>query len=228
MVRRAALAGGFDEHLRYGEDVDLVWRLREAGWIVRYDPAVLVAHAEPSSWRGLLARRYRYGTSAAPLSRRHPGMLAPGDRAPAADGGASRSRSRAVQARRWRSRSAGRCRASRRLARAGLPPSAIPALGLWATWRTLLGLSRAATTLAAPALLAGLAARRTRPAAAILLAAGPLAQYAQARPALDPLRWTAAAIADDAAYGAGVWHGSLRHRTAEPLRPRFARETASI
>ncbi len=227
VVRRVALAGGFDEHLRYGEDVDLVWRLREAGWIVRYDPAVLVAHAEPSSWRGLLARRFRYGTSAAPLSRRHPGMLAPAIVHPRPMAAVALALARrpgpalalAV---------AGPLSASRRLARAGLPPSAIPALGLWATWRTLLGLSRATTTLAAPALIAGLASRRTRPAAAILLAVGPLAQYAQARPALDPLRWTAAAIADDAAYGAGVWHGSLRHRTAEPLRPTFARETASI
>ena len=186
VVRRAALAGGFDEHLRYGEDVDLVWRLREAGWIVRYDPAVLVAHAEPSSWRGLLARRYRYGTSAAPLSRRHPGTLAPAIVH-------ARPIAALVLALAGRQGPAlaiavgGPLSASRRLARAGLPPSAIPALGLKATWRTLLLVSRAATTLAAPALLAGLAGRRTRPAAAILLTAGPLAQYAQATTRAGPI-----------------------------------------
>jgi hypothetical protein len=100
IVRRAALGGGFDEALRYGEDVDLVWRLHDRGWRIRYDPRVIVAHGTPR-WRGaalrcgrgaairggaaiaaaldpaLLARRYRYGTSAAPLALRHPGRLAP-------------------------------------------------------------------------------------------------------------------------------------------------------
>jgi mycofactocin glycosyltransferase len=89
IVRRAAL-GGFDETLRYGEDVDLVWRLHDRGWRVRYDPRVVVAHARParrSAWTArrfdaaldgdLLARRFRYGTSAAPLAQRHPGRLAP-------------------------------------------------------------------------------------------------------------------------------------------------------
>ena len=77
VARRCALAGGFDEGLRVGEDVDLVWRLLDAGWHVRYAPSVTVAHREPTSWRGTLARRVRYGTSAAPLARRHPGRLAP-------------------------------------------------------------------------------------------------------------------------------------------------------
>jgi hypothetical protein len=116
----------------------------------------------------------------------------------------------------------------RRLTGAGVPAAMIPALGVTAAWRTTLGLSRAATTLALPALLAGLAPRRTRTAAAVLLAAGPLSEYVARRPALDPLRWTAGAIADDGAYGAGVWRGCLRSRTADPLRPRIARSTASI
>ncbi len=72
IVRRAAL-GGFDEALRYGEDVDLVWRLHDRGWRVRYDPRVTVQHERGA----LLSRRFRYGTSAAPLAQRHPGRLAP-------------------------------------------------------------------------------------------------------------------------------------------------------
>jgi mycofactocin glycosyltransferase len=86
IVRRAAL-GGFDESLRYGEDVDLVWRLHDRGWRVRYDPRVVVAHGAAGNRRGtrtmmrraalLLVRRFRYGTSAAPLALRHPGRLAP-------------------------------------------------------------------------------------------------------------------------------------------------------
>jgi hypothetical protein len=54
-----------------------VWRLHDAGWRIRYDPAIGVEHGEPRSWRRLLVRRMRYGTSAAPLARRHPGRLAP-------------------------------------------------------------------------------------------------------------------------------------------------------
>ncbi|MFN2536946.1 MAG: glycosyltransferase [Mycobacteriales bacterium] len=71
LVRRAALTP-FDEQLRFGEDVDLVWRMVEAGWQVRYDPRVVVHHEEPPALADRLVRRYRYGTSAAPLSRRHP------------------------------------------------------------------------------------------------------------------------------------------------------------
>jgi mycofactocin glycosyltransferase len=100
VVRRAALGAGFDERLRYGEDVDLVWRLRDRGWRIRYDPRVEVAHGVGSrrrgggggprgggvhrdgartggARRGLIVRRFRYGTSAAPLALRHPGRLAP-------------------------------------------------------------------------------------------------------------------------------------------------------
>jgi hypothetical protein len=115
----------------------------------------------------------------------------------------------------------------RRLRRAGVPAAQIPALGLTTSCHALLGISRAATTLAAPALVAGLAVRRTRGGAVTLLAAAPLAQWLAIRPGLDPVRWTAAAIADDVAYGAGVWHGCLKWRTADPLRPRFARPVAS-
>ncbi|RKQ88264.1 glycosyl transferase family 2 [Solirubrobacter pauli] len=61
----------FDETLRYGEDVDLVWRLQDAGHRVVYDPSVVVLHHE----RDTLRRRFRYGTSAAPLAARHPARL---------------------------------------------------------------------------------------------------------------------------------------------------------
>lgn len=78
VVRRSAIAGsGFDESLRVGEDVDLVWRLTDAGWHVRFDPSVRVTHAartEPVEW---ITRRFQYGTSAADLAIRHPGLLAP-------------------------------------------------------------------------------------------------------------------------------------------------------
>src|SRR5581483_10375539 len=73
VVRRAALeaGGGFDERLTVGEDVDLVWRLVAAGWTVRYEPRATVRHPMRPTLRAWLAQRYRYGTSAAALARRH-------------------------------------------------------------------------------------------------------------------------------------------------------------
>ncbi|WP_344056184.1 mycofactocin biosynthesis glycosyltransferase MftF, partial [Prauserella halophila] len=78
VVRRGALtaANGFDEQLRYGEDVDLVWRLLDVG-AVRYEPASVVRHEPRPTVRAWLRQRFDYGTSAAPLSQRHPERLAP-------------------------------------------------------------------------------------------------------------------------------------------------------
>jgi hypothetical protein len=41
------------------------------------------------------------------------------------------------------------------------------------------------------------------------------------RPPIDPLRWTAFRLGDDAAYGTGVWVGCIQERVAEPLLPSF-------
>jgi mycofactocin system glycosyltransferase len=72
LVRRCALPEGpFDPALRYGEDVDLIWRLLDAGWRVRYDPRVVVWHEERDTFR----RRFMYGTSASQLAARHPDKL---------------------------------------------------------------------------------------------------------------------------------------------------------
>jgi GT2 family glycosyltransferase len=48
LIRRAAFdaVGGFDEHRwMYAEDLDLGWRLHEAGWITRYEPRARVRHS---------------------------------------------------------------------------------------------------------------------------------------------------------------------------------------
>ena len=44
MVRRDAIGVGFDEELRFGEDVDFVWRLVDHDWLVRYLADVEVTH----------------------------------------------------------------------------------------------------------------------------------------------------------------------------------------
>jgi mycofactocin system glycosyltransferase len=69
--------GGFDEAMRFGEDVDLVWRLDEGGWRIRYEPGCTVTHAPRPNWPAWFRQRVGYGSSAAPLSRRHRGALAP-------------------------------------------------------------------------------------------------------------------------------------------------------
>jgi mycofactocin system glycosyltransferase len=70
LIVRRSLAR-FDPALRYGEDVDLIWRLEKAGWRFRYEPDVVVLHEE----RDRIKRRFWYGTSAAPLAARHPDKI---------------------------------------------------------------------------------------------------------------------------------------------------------
>ena len=60
-----------------GEDVDLCWRLVEAGARLRYEPIALVAHEHRTQLRDWFARKAFYGESAAPLSVRHPDKTAP-------------------------------------------------------------------------------------------------------------------------------------------------------
>ena len=79
VVRVDALdaVGGFDERLRFGEDVDLVWRLDDAGWRCRYDPSAAVWHEPRAAWCDRLRQHAGYGTSAAALAMRHPRSLSP-------------------------------------------------------------------------------------------------------------------------------------------------------
>ena len=79
ICRRSALddLGGFDESMISGEDVDLCWRLVEAGARLRYEPIALVAHDHRTELREWFLRKAFYGSSAAPLAVRHPGKTAP-------------------------------------------------------------------------------------------------------------------------------------------------------
>jgi mycofactocin system glycosyltransferase len=77
LVRRSSFGDGFDESLRYGEDVDLVWRLHDRGWLVRYVADVVVNHRARNTWRGWWGQRIRYGQSSSELARRHGTRLAP-------------------------------------------------------------------------------------------------------------------------------------------------------
>lgn len=225
VARRAALTdvGAFDPDLRVGEDVDLVWRLHAAHHRVRYAPDVHVGHQEPETWRELLGRRARYGTSAAPLAKRHPGNLAPLVLHP------------------WPALTVAALLARRPVLAAGgfgcavlsmlktLRSQDIPTEGVvramgTAVHQTWLGAGRYGTQFAAPVLAAMLVRRGwgRRAAVASLLLGPPLTRWLADRPGLDPIRYTAAALADDVAYGAGVWAGCLTHRTPAPVLPEIA------
>jgi hypothetical protein len=77
-------------------------------------------------------------------------------------------------------------------------------------------LSRTWWPLAIPAAIAFPKFRR--PVAALILAP-PLLDWADRRPPLDPVRYVAARLLDDAAYSIGVWQGCLGRRTIRPLLP---------
>jgi len=222
LARRAALpAAPFDPDLRVGEDVDLVWRLLADGWRVRYEPAATVGHVEPVGWPRLLGRRFRYGTSTAPLAARHPGQLAPFVLHPwftatALAALAGRPAAALVGL-------AGCLAGTRRtVVRAGLPARGLLGPTLDGVRQTWLGLGRCATQFAAPAVLAAAVTGgpRRRIAAASLVLGPALSGRWQSDRALDPARYVAGSVLDDMAYGAGVLTGCLRERTARPLMPK--------
>jgi mycofactocin system glycosyltransferase len=210
VVRRTALVP-FDEALRYGEDVDLVWRLVEAGGVVRYDPSVVVEHSEPTEVLPRLIRRYRYGTSAAPLSQRHPGalthlVLPPWPTAVVA---------LLLGRRRRLALAAAAVPAARLDQQLHDPETSLRCVGA-ATAGTALGLGRALQLLGP---LAWWAAARDRRVAALLLA--PVVhEWWQRRPEERPVAFGARVLLDQAAYGAGVVAGCVRSGAAEPLLPR--------
>ncbi|MGH8862664.1 MAG: mycofactocin biosynthesis glycosyltransferase MftF, partial [Jatrophihabitantaceae bacterium] len=56
-------------------------------------------------------------------------------------------------------------------------------------------------------------------AAASLLLGPPLTAWAGDREPLGPARFVAGNLADEIAYGSGVWAGCARARTTVPVRP---------
>ncbi|MGH3627347.1 MAG: mycofactocin biosynthesis glycosyltransferase MftF [Sciscionella sp.] len=220
LVRTDALCrlGGFDEALRFGEDVDLVWRAVAAELRVRYEPSSIVGHEPRRCWFGWLRQRFDYGTSAAALAKGHGNAVAP------------------VRVSRWSALSWLAALAGRPLlgvamaaGTTALLPRKLTSLGLPVTVSLRLAVSGHA---GAGRMLAGGVAREWWPVAVPLLlrgrwggvalaltAARHLPRWWYARPDLDVTRWLAATVADDLAYGAGVWWGCWRLRTVTPLLP---------
>ncbi|HTW21563.1 MAG TPA: mycofactocin biosynthesis glycosyltransferase MftF [Mycobacteriales bacterium] len=242
VVRRSALAAiatrddVFDPELRYGEDVDLVWRLVGAGWRVRYEPAVVVTHREEGGWRERAVRRFAYGTSAAPLSQRHPEALAPIVVLPLPAcvvlAGFLRRPRLALLA-----TIACAGSTSRILARAGLTELGTGRTTLRAISATWLSFSRYAAQFSMPAVLAvvatpGRSASRSpwlrRIAGVSVLVGAPMVAWRASQPRCSWARFVSGRVVDECSYGAGVYWGCIRRRTFAPLVPRFRRPTRWI
>ena len=199
--------GGFDEELRTGEDVDLVWRLIDAGWRCRYDPRVVVHHEPRSTLAGFARQRIGYGVSAAALHRRHPGRLAPVAFSPWSLAAWAIPTLAPGRIAAWLGGIAVTVTATARLRRT-MPdlPSEIAVDTVWrGTAATGSALARAVRRAWWP--LVAIAAVRSRLARRVLMAA----VVAARSPAL---------VADDALHGIGVWAGVRRERTIGPLVPR--------
>lgn len=239
ICRRAAVLeiGGFDESLSAGEDVDLCWRLVEAGFRLRYEPIALVAHEHRTRLREWAMRRAFYGSSAAPLSVRHadktapliiplwslltwlllalaswPGLLG----ALISAGVYSRRVDRSVRAGDEEAR-----------------PADVAVIALDGLGAGLLQLSSALCRSYWPAaLIAAAVSRRCRRAvlaAAVIDAVhgcvtrrrGPgdgTPNGSDAKP-IGPIGCMALKRLDDVAYGTGLWVGVVRERTLRPLKP---------
>lgn len=212
----------FDERLRVGEDVDLVWRLVDAGRLVRYEPHARVTHEIRPSTRGWATQLFDYGTSAAELDRRHPGRLTP-----------ARLTFRTVTA--------------AALALTRRPTAAAAVLGAASVDRirtlrdssvdprvagVVMGKSLASDAAATGHLLrrewwpvgwllvtAAARSRGSRAAAAVMVVT-PIHEWLTRRPALDLPRYLLLRLIDDAAYGSGVIVSAVRSRRPAVLMPR--------
>ena len=224
LARREALGDGFDESMRVAEDVDLVWRLAAAGWRVRYEPTAEVAHEHPRAAGPWLRRRAFYGTGAALLAQRHGSAVAP----VVVSGWSAAAIALAVAGRGpGRLAAAGvLADATVRLARRLTPTGARPPVGL-AAGLVLRGTATAGRTLARaatrhhwPVAVAGaLLSRRGATLLAGIAVADGLAGWWPHRRAVGPGTFLVARRAEDLAYGAGLWAGALRARSARALLP---------
>jgi mycofactocin system glycosyltransferase len=225
VVRRAAVGGGFAPDLRFGEDVDMCLRLHRAGWRMRYVPSSRVGHCHRANLRSWLAQRASYGSGAAELALRHPGQVPPLN-------AASWSVAACALVLRGRPVSLGvavaliagaEIRLIRRIPDADTPVRAGTLLTLAAVRGTAEQLMQCATRHYWP--VSALAAVMNRRARHVLIAAAAiegLVDYWRSGSRLNPLAHLLIRRLDDMAYGAGLWCGAIRRRTAAPLIPRLA------
>jgi hypothetical protein len=215
--------GGFDETLRFGEDVDLVWRLVNRGVVCRYEPQVIVHHHPRATWLELARQRFLYGTSAAQLDARHPGNLTPLrlEKWTAVAWGSAvfghpfiAALMTGISALRLRNSLPSNNThnqerdviAARLVLRGNLLAGRALAQAMNRTWWPLLT-------------LAAVTSRRARWLWMSAIAIPTLGKWMKGTSDLDPVRYTSARVFDDLSYGAGVWAGVFKTRRIGPLLP---------
>lgn len=234
LARRSALQDPpFDEELRLGEDVDLIWRLVDGGGMVRYEPSSIVTHEMRPDFCGRARRIFDYGTSAADLDRRHPRRLAPARLAARnvvlAAMILARQPSPAVRAGAALAVAGG---ATAFVARTLRSSAADPSVAALVVGRSLVSdtaatghlLRREWWPIGWLALVCAPRSRWARAAAASMLA--PLfREWWTHRPGVSLPLYLPLRLADDAAYGSGVIAGAIRSRRPGVLLPmvRFPR-----
>jgi len=222
VARRDALASGFDEDLSLGEDVDLVWRLHDAGWDLRYDPRITVAHetrAQPIAW---YRRKIAYNESVAPLLRRHPERLPVVFLTPRA--GLAWAAALAGSPGPLLALAGTRAAQFRRSFRGRLPDATARGAraGAEMTLHEGRDLARAVGGPWAPfaVALAVVGPRKLSRRLGALVAAMAVGDWIADRPDLDPVRYSALRLADESSRGLGIWLGCLHERDFRGLLPR--------
>ncbi|MET4782204.1 mycofactocin biosynthesis glycosyltransferase MftF [Glaciihabitans sp. UYNi722] len=226
VARLDAIGDGFSAEMREGEDVDFVWRLAEQGWRIRFEPEAKVWHEHRQRVGVWLQRKAFYGSSAHPLSQRHPHDIAPAVLAPWSAGVIVVL----LAQRRWSVPAAllisgfAVWRIARKLKRSKHP--------VWvATELTTEGVLASITQTMALlvrhwwplAVIAAIFSRRMRRAVLVSSVLDVVLEFRRTRPRLDPVRFGIARRLDDLAYGAGVWFSAIKGRSARALLPDIRR-----
>ena len=86
VYRRGPLVevGGFDPAMAYGEDEEVNWRLRCAGYKILLDTSIRFHYFARASWKSAFRQYRNYGGARVRVVRKHPGFLRPRHVAPAA------------------------------------------------------------------------------------------------------------------------------------------------
>ena len=233
ICRRGVLkdVGGFDETLIAGEDVDLCWRFIEAGARLRYEPIALVAHDHRTQLREWFVRRAFYGSSAAPLSVRHPGKTAPLVISGwtllvwvllAMGSGVGYFASTVVAAITGR-------RIANSLKSVDTEPKEVAAVAAHGLWAAALQLASAICRHYWPvALIAAVLFRRCRQVVLVAAVVDGVVDWASrdrnadedAKP-VGLLAYLVLKRLDDIAYGLGLWSGVVRERNLGALKPQI-------
>jgi mycofactocin system glycosyltransferase len=222
VVRVDAAGAGFDEDLRVAEDVDFVWRLVAAGARVRYDADFEVRHDSRDTLSDWVGRKAFYGTGGALLAERHGSLIAPAVLSPTYAVAALAL----VAQRRWSVPVAAACVAVTTVRiRRSLPitEGRTREAGLLAAKGLVAVVSQSAQLvlrhwwpLTAAAVPFSARARRVLVAAAVVDAV-----LTPRPPGISRRAFLASRRLDDLAYGAGLWAGAARARSARALAPRL-------